>query len=274
MHQTIAREVAPPRSAVAVVLPTAAAGAALRRTLTRLAGEPPSAELLTRDALYLRLHEHYGAAAGSTSPMLSAFEREVLLSKAAWQVHAATPAPFRLRPGLIVEILGFYDELRRRDRTVADFARLMTDSLQSSIEIDRGAERLFRQTQFLSAAFTAFEVLVRDSRRLDEHALRAALLAGDSPCAFRHLILTVADQAADPRGFWTADYDLIARLHGVETIDVIATENVLASGFHQRIHDLLPGIEEERAGAASAPAILMAPPRPAGDAPVNWFVHP
>ena len=64
------------------------------------------------------------------------------------------------------------------------------------------------------------------------------------------MIVTVADQAADPRGLWTADYDLLARLHGLDAIDVIATENVLAAGFHQRLHDLLPGIEEQRCGCA------------------------
>ena len=105
--------------------------------------------------------------------MLTAFEREVLLTRAAAAATSGgTPAPFRLRPGLIVEILAFYDELRRRDRSVADFDRLMTDSLQASAEIDRGAERLFRQTQFLAAAFARFEALVESSGRLDEHALR------------------------------------------------------------------------------------------------------
>ena len=71
-----------------------------------------------------------------------------------------TPAPFRLRPGLIAEILAFYDELRRRDKTVAAFDRLMTGSLESSADIDRGAERLLRLTRFLSAAFALFEARV------------------------------------------------------------------------------------------------------------------
>jgi RecB family exonuclease len=264
MHHTIALAIPAGRSTAAVVVPTAAAGAALRRTLTRLDDRSYGSEILTRDELYARL---------SPSALLSAFEREVLLAKAAAQAHAAgTPAPFRLRPGLIVEILAFYDELRRRDRTIADFDRLMSESLQSSVEIDRGAERLYRQTQFLSAAFVLFESLVQASGRLDEHSLRAVLLAGGAPPAFRHLILTVADQAADPRGLWTADFDLFARLHGVEAIDVIATENVLAAGFHERIHDLLPGIEEGRFGEAAVPPVLVAPPRTAGEEPLNWFV--
>ena len=144
--------------------------------------------------------------------MLTAFEREVLLTRAASTASSSgTPAPFRLRPGLIVEILAFYDELRRRDRTVDDFDRLMIDSLQSSVEIDRGAERLFRQTEFLTATFTRFESLVESSGRLDEHALRRSLLAHDGVGAYRRVVVSVADQAADPRGLWTADYDMLAQ---------------------------------------------------------------
>ena len=39
---------------------------------------------------------------------------------------------------------------------------------------------------------------------------------------------------------------MLARLPGLEELDIVATENILAAGFHERIHDLLPGIEEER----------------------------
>ena len=63
---------------------------------------------------------------------------------------------------------------------------------------------------------------------------------------YRRVVVSVTDQAADPRGLWTADYDLLARLPGLAALDVIATENVLAAGFHERVHDVLPGIEEER----------------------------
>ena len=227
-------------------------------------------DLLTRDELYARLHEQLPSA----PPMLTAFEREVLLTRAASTANASgTPAPFRLRPGLIVEILAFYDELRRRDRTVDDFDRLMIDSLQSSVEIDRGAERLFRQTEFLTAAFTRFEALVESSGRLDEHALRRSLLAEDRLRAYRRVVVTVADQAADPRGLWTADYDMLARLPGLASLDVIATENVLAAGFHERVHDVLPGIEEERLGGGdSVPVLVDAASLPQDDAPARWFV--
>ncbi len=205
--------------------------------------------------------------------MLTAFEREVLLTRAASAASdSGTPAPFRLRPGLIVEMLAFYDELRRRDRTVADFDRLMTDSLQPSVEIDRGAERLFRQTQFLTAAFTRFEELVGSSGRLDEHALRRLLLVHDGSASYPRVVISVADQPADPRGLWTADFDFLARLPGLTDIDVVATENVLAAGFHERVHDVLPGIEEERREGAGALPVLVTPPHTGADAAARWFV--
>ena len=73
-------------------------------------------------------------------------------------------------------ILAFYDELRRRDKTVAAFDRLMTGSLEPSADIDRGAERLLRLTRFLSAAFTSFEARVRRDRT-------ASMSTGSARCS-------------------------------------------------------------------------------------------
>jgi hypothetical protein len=153
--------------ACAVIVPTRGAAEALRRTLEHLALSSNDGaawllpDLLTRDELYTRLH----AALREAPPVLSTFEREVLFRRAARLAAAGgAPAPFRLRPGLIVEILALYDELRRRDRTVSDFDRLMTESLAPSVDIDRGAERMLRQTRFLTAAFTEL------SRRLPRRA--------------------------------------------------------------------------------------------------------
>ncbi len=277
MHRTLAECIRTHASApAAIIVPTAGAAEALGRTLAIIAGRhggsgpaAPACEVLTRDQFYLRLHARSHAAA----PMLTAFEREVLLTRAASAASdSGTPAPFRLRPGLIVEMLAFYDELRRRDRTVADLDRLMTDSLQPSVEIDRGAERLFRQTQFLTAAFTRFEDLVGSSGRLDEHELRRVLLLHDGLASYPRVVISVADQPADPRGLWTADFDFLARLPGLTAIDVVATENVLAAGFHERVHDVLPGIEEERREGAGSLPVLVTPPHSGTDAAPRWFV--
>ena len=174
---------------------------------------------------------------------------------------------------MLAEILAFYDELRRRDRRIADFERLISDSLASSVDVDRGAERLFRQTRFLVATFDEFERLVEASGGVDEHALRARLLAGDGPSAYARIVVTVPDQIADARGLWTADFDLLARVSGVTAIDVVATETLLAAGFHERVHDLLPGIEEERVGGVSPAPVVVAPPADATAAPPPWFVR-
>jgi RecB family exonuclease len=226
------------------------------------------AEILTRDQLYVRLHER----SKGLPPLLSEFEREVLLSRAAHAAAVDVPVPFRLRPGLIVEMLGFYDALRRRDRTVADFDRLISASLEPSVEIDRGAERLFAQTRFLSATLARFESLVAATSRLDEHSLRDALMDSSSDASYARIVVTTADQAADPRGLWTADYDLLARIPHLESLDVVATENVLAAGFHERIHDVLPGIVEERRGRTEAPPVLLTPPHEGTGEPRRWFV--
>jgi RecB family exonuclease len=269
MHRVLAETVAAHAgSPLAVVVPTSGAAEALAQTLERLSVRRDTCELVTRDELYANLHKRLRSA----PPMLSVFEREVLLTRAATAANASgSRAPFRLRPGLIVEILAFYDELRRRDRTVSDFERLMIDSLQGSAEIDRGAERLFRQTRFLVAAFTQFEALVQASGRLDEHALRHRLLQGDGPAAYRRIVISIADQAADPRGLWTADFDMLARLPGLEGLDIVATENILAAGFLERIHDLLPGIEEEREHVSGPLPALVSPPHAGTDEPAFWF---
>lgn len=256
----------------AVLLPTRSAAEELRRSFEASLAEDGAAlilpHLLTRTEFYQRLH----AAVPSAPPLLTEAEREVLLRRAAREAsEAGTPPPFHLRPGLIVQMLDFYDELRRREQTLDDFERLVTGELASSIEIDRGAERLLRQTEFLCAAFGRFERAVADTGRTDEHGLRAILLGGgtDVRSAFAHVIVTVPDQAADPRGLYASDFDLLTRLPGVSRIDVVATEALLASGFHERIHLLLPDLLEERMGEAAALPVLAVPENAEPSAP--WF---
>jgi RecB family exonuclease len=201
---------------------------------------------------------------------LTEFEREVLFRLAARTAErAGAMAPFRLRPGLIGEMLGFYDELRRNDRTVDDFARLVSGGLAASAETDRGAERLWRQAEFLAATFAEFERRVASAGRIDEHGLRTLLLERPVEPACQHVVVAVADRAADPHGLCTADFDLLARLPGTLRIDVVATERLLAAGFHQRLHEHhLPGIEDTVIGTASAPPVLLAPMPTRQDKPV------
>ena len=229
---------------------------------TRTAAEqllPGHAALVTRDEFYARLRDRLPGAPPSATP----FDREVRLRRAAETARAnGAEPPFNPRPGLIREILALYDELRRRHRTVADFDRLMIGALEPSADHDRGAARLLQQTRFLSATFGAFEHANASASAggIDEHQVRAAALASPSPL-FRRVIVTVADQAADPHGLWSADFDLLARLPFLESIDVVATEAVLASGFHARLHEReLPGIEDVKDDRAPAPPPVLVVP--------------
>src|SRR6185295_14059303 len=104
-------------------------------------------------------------------------------------------------------------------------------SLEPSAGIDRGAERLLRLTTFLAAAFRGFEARVDATGRVDEHGFRA----------------------------WPLDFDLLSRLAGLDRIDVVATEQLLATGFHERVHESLPGIEEERVEEQAAAPVLHVP---------------
>jgi ATP-dependent helicase/nuclease subunit B len=257
---------------MAVIVPTRGAAEELRRTLeNRLpaGGVAILPDILTRADLYARLHERLPGL----PPWLTDFEREVLFRRAArLAVEQGVDAPFALRAGLVVELLAFYDELRRRDKTLDGFERLMVGALEPSASTDRGAARLLALTHFLVAAFRTFEALTLASGGIDEHGLRQRLVSGEGVGAdstYRHVVVTVADQAADPRGLWLADFDLLARVPGLERLDVLVTEHVLAAGFHERIHDALPGIEELRTGTSAAMPTLAVPE----DAPDGCLWH-
>ena len=224
-------------------------------------------ELVTREDWYARMHERLGAVPAC----LTAFEREVMLRAAAREaVASGVKPPFRLRPGLLAEILMFYDALRRHRRTLDMFERLAVGELEPSADVDRGARRMLRQTRFLIATLRAFEARIADSGLLDEHALRERLLTSRSSDPFRHVVLTVPDQAAGAEGLWRADFDLLTRLPDLEQIDVVATEASLAAGFHERLHEVLPGLEEERIDVSCPSPALRTPSTPDG---ALWFTQ-
>jgi RecB family exonuclease len=254
----------------AIVVPSRAAAQQLRQTLESLwFGLQPAGDaalvlpdLLTRADWYRRLHERAGIA----EPMLTPLEREVLLGAAARDaIDADTRPPFRLRPGLIGEMLGFYDALCGQQRTIDAFERIVTAELEPRAEIDRGAERLLRQTRFLVSAFRAFERRVAASGKLDEAGLRRKLLeagadGGPRGGAYTHVIVTVGDRTSEPAGgFYPVDIDLLVRMPGVETIHLAATRGQLASGLGERLRDLVPDLEEIDADATERGPRLLAP---------------
>ena len=164
-----------------------------------------------------------------------------------------------LRPGLLAEMLRFYDQLRRQARNVARFEELLDDTLSRDAEHDRGAERMLAQARFLAETFRGYERRVRASGACDEHGLRERLMTEPSSNPIREVIVTLGDWIADPSGLYLADFELLTRLPGVEAIDVVATAGLLESGFHQRIHDWLPGIEEVEAAGSRISARLPLP---------------
>ncbi len=194
-------------------------------------------------------------------PSLSSFEREVILTSAARAAEARgiTP-PFRVRPGLVAEMVDLYDHIRRLGRSVADFARNFRGELEPAVAFDRGAEVLLRQTVFLSAVFEDYEARVRDRDLVDEHVLRARLLVEPSTRPLTDVIVTIGDRQSDPDGLWPADFDLLARVPGLERLDIVATEGLLTAGLLGRVHAAFPGIEDVRAGEPAAPPRVLVPP--------------
>lgn len=243
-----------------VVVPTRAAAAHLVRSIEHRLDRRGAAalpQLITPGELTATLAERLP----EPRLLLTEAEREALLGVACRAARDAGEAPpFRLRPGLVAEILRFYDTLRRQQKDVATFERLALGALEPGAVADRGAERLVRQTRFLARAFREFERLSAASGQLDEHALRAEVIATPAARPWRHAVLTVADRARDPYGFQPTDWDLLSRVHGLERLDVVVTESTLAGAFHERIHQLLPGIEESAWPSDPVAPILVIPP--------------
>ena len=245
-----------------VLVPTRAAARQLRLTWTQAADERHAAagspDVVTRGEAY----EHLARGARLQDRWLTPYARSTLVERGAHEaITEGFSPPFNLRPALIGEILELYDELRRHRQDVDQFERLLVEELEPAAASDRGAERMLRQTRFLAWTFRAYRRQVGERQALDEHELREQLLSADATAPWGTLVVTVADRAADRTGLWPADFDLVTRLGGIGHIDVIATDAQLDAGFHARVHDLLPGIEEVRFGGdpAHSPPVLEVP---------------
>ena len=230
-----------------VVVPTRAAAAYLLRSIEGRLLAPDAAlvlpDLITPGELVARLGERLP----QHPVLLSDTEREVLAGVACRMAIAeGNEPPFRLRAGLIAEIVRFYDALQRNLKSVDTFERLALGALEPGAAEDRGAERLVRQTRFLVDAFRHFERLIETTDRIDDRALRRRLIGEPASDPWRHVVLAVGDDASDRQGLFPADWDLLARVPGLERIDIVATDAMAAGAFHERIHQRLPGIEETR----------------------------
>ncbi len=258
-----------------VVIPSRSAATTLTRTLVAFPGaDDKRVRLVTRDELYDALYSRL------TDPprRLSAFERDAMAQAAALDaVQDVGELPFTVRPGLVAELLRFYDQLRRQSQLVKRFEELITEALGGGELDDSGAERLLRQTRFLAQSFRGYEQRAQDTDAYDEHRLRNRLLADDAAVPLAHVIVTVPDWIADPSGLFVADFDLLNRLPNLGAIDIVSTEGALASGFHERLHNWWPGLEELTARdlvAAEPPARpMLVVPEPSPDSAPLWFTH-
>jgi RecB family exonuclease len=250
-------EIATIRSTV-VLVSTHAAGAELRHTLENLLLLAPGAnggavvvlpDILTRDGWYERLHRAFPGAPRLLTPV----ECEVLMARAARAaIEAGQVPPFRVRPALVAEMRAFFDTMVRLGRTLDAFERLMAEKLEPSAPIDRGAASLLEQTRFLVASFRRYRQLVAASDALDEHLLRERLFNGDGGAGCTRVVVTAGDRSCGTGGLWPVDFDLLARLPHLSEVDVLATENVLAAGLHERLQDALPGFDEVDFGQPAA----------------------
>jgi len=251
----------------AVVVPSAAAADELRHTIedlclvvrwrpgeadraalgaadwpVPLVGGAPRAvalpHLVTRAGLY--------ALVGGTeaAPRIDPIAREVLAGTVAREVAARGPAPpFAVRPALVAAMLELYDALLRNRRSIDDFERLVGAALESGASFDRGAARLLEETRFLAAAFRAYQAALDAAGFVDEHGVRARALADGAAPTLASVVIAVPDIAAGGDGLWPADYDLLTRLPGVESLTVVATEALLGSGYASRLLDTLPDVD-------------------------------
>ncbi len=258
-----------------VVIPTRSAATTLTRTLDAFrAADAERLRLVTRDELYDALH----ARLADPPRRLSAFERDAMAQAAALDAaRDVGELPFTVRPGLVAELLRFYDQLRRQSQQVRRFEELITEALGGGDLDDSGAERLLRQTRFLAQTFRGYEQRATATDACDEHRLRERLLADDAARPLAHVIVTVPDWIADPAGLFVADFDLLNRLPNLGTIDIVSTEGALASGFHERLDTWWPGIEEVTAHdlvAAEPPARpMLVVPEPTPESAPLWFTH-
>lgn len=247
-----------------VITPTHGAAAYLLQAIEEHALSEPGAVILPDMATPGELVSRLADRLPACRQRLTGPEREVLAGVACrMAIEGGDEPPFRLRPGLIAEIVAFYDSLRLNLKDVGAFERLALGALEPGASQDRGAERLVYQTRFLVSTFRHFERLVEAAGAADEHVLRSALLSEPAIRPCRHIVVAVGDYATDRHGLRSAHWDLLARLPGLTRLDIVATDTTIAGAFHEQIHQLLPGLEEVRMSAdgpePSAPVLLVPP---------------
>ena len=241
-----------------VIVPTHAAAEQVQRTVEErvLSRQRPALVwpvFTTRPDLY----DELAARLPHPPRILSPFEREILLAAIGrTTIAAGVELPYELRPGLVAEVIAFYDYIRRLGRSVDDFERNFRGDLEPEQDTDRGARRLLQQTTFLAASYRAYEERLRILGQYDEHGLRELLIRDPAERPLQRIIVTVGDRVVEPEGLWPADFDLLARLPDLAAVDVVCTEAVLAAGYLERLFGAFPDLAEAR--PSTSPRVLPA----------------
>jgi RecB family exonuclease len=245
-----------------VVVPTHAAGEQLRRTMEDRLLETSAAIVLPRIGTRADLHESLASRLRRLPRVLSGIEREVILAAAARDAEeAGLPSPFHVRPALVAEMLSLYDDIRRLQRSIDDFDRLLSGELTAAAEDDRGAAQLLEQTRFLVAAYRGYESRLVECGVMDEHLVRAALVEETATRPLRHVVIAVGDRVSDQNGLWPADAAMLTSIDGLGQIDIVATDAQLDAGYFERLQLAFVGLEIE-------------PPTPGSRLPTPVLVDP
>lgn len=205
--------------------------------------------LVTRDEAYDAWH----LAARIGEARAPALTREVLMGASARRASQQEPPPFLLRPGLIAEMVRFFDHIGRLGHDPLAWLDDAAGRLEDEAPTDRGAERLLQQTRFLREAFRRFVERSDALGGLDEQALRAALRRAPRAWCPPHVVITLADHHADADGLWPADLDLLSSAPGLVRLDVLATRRMAAPLF-ARLRRLWPEALEVGIGPQRPPS--------------------
>ena len=158
----------------------------------------------------------------------------------------------------------FYNQLRRQGQSVDRYEELLIETLYADSDRSpsgccarRGS--LPRRIAHTSSSWPRWRSLTNTCCGRTSCEQSAAEPLG-------RVVVAVGDWIADPHGLFAADFDLLSRLPGLEQLDIVATTALLHSGFAQRVHDWLPGLDEIEAaalGVTASPVPRMLAPEPA-----------
>ena len=152
---------------------------ARRRAAARRERSPPISSRATSCTTGL-----HGAARESAAAADAARTRRHRAGRGARRAAAPAELSFQLRPGLVAEMLRFYDQLRRQSQQVKRFEELIDEALGCRRCRSRGARACGCRRGSSPAHFASTSAACASRAPCDEHTLRERL---------------IAEAAADPR---------------------------------------------------------------------------